>query len=85
MFPFISSDNTLYFASNRSNGFGGFDIYKSVMHEDGSFEKSIKKPKPINSPKDDFSLITTDGKSGFLSSKRIKGKGDDDIYYFLAN
>ncbi|WP_034044016.1 PD40 domain-containing protein [Wocania ichthyoenteri] len=25
MFPFVSADNTLYFASNRPNGYGGFD------------------------------------------------------------
>ena len=52
------------------------------MNEDGSFGKSEKMPKPINSNKDDFSLITTDSKTGYLSSKRLKGKGDDDIYYF---
>ena len=86
MFPFISSDDTLYFASNRPNGFGGFDIYKSVMNKDGSFEKSEKMPKPINSVKDDFSLIiNSDSKSGYFSSKRLKGKGDDDIYYFRIN
>lgn len=83
MFPFVAQDNTLYFASNRPNGYGGFDIYKSKMNDEGVFEKAEKLPKPINSNKDDFSLITTNGcKSGYLSSKRLKGKGDDDIYYF---
>lgn len=83
MFPFISADNTLYFSSNRPNGFGGFDIYKSKMNEDGTFEKAQKLPKPLNSNKDDFSLIiNSNNNSGFLSSKRDKGKGDDDIYYF---
>ena len=85
MFPFIDESNTLYFASNRPNGFGGFDIYKSKMHEDGTFLKAEKMPKPINSIKDDFSLITSDSKTGYLSSKRLKGKGDDDIYYFRMN
>lgn len=83
MFPFISADSTLYFASNRPNGFGGFDIYKSKMNADGTFEKAQKLPKPLNSNKDDFSLIiNSNNNSGYLSSKRDKGKGDDDIYYF---
>tara|TARA_R110002049_G_scaffold143647_5_gene305850 strand:+ start:1818 stop:2084 length:267 start_codon:yes stop_codon:yes gene_type:complete len=83
MFPFISTDNTLYFASNRPNGFGGFDIYKSKMNDDGTFEKAQKLPKPINSNKDDFSLIiNSNNNSGYLSSKRNGGRGDDDIYYF---
>ncbi|WP_298238834.1 hypothetical protein [uncultured Algibacter sp.] len=82
MFPFISSDNTLYLASNRPNGFGGFDIYRSTMNEDGTFNKSEKLPKPINSNKDDFSLIMDTSSSGYFSSKRTGGKGDDDVYYF---
>ncbi|WP_299556196.1 hypothetical protein [Seonamhaeicola sp.] len=83
MFPVIANDNTLYFASNRPGGFGGYDVYKSVMDEHGVFTKAEKLPKPLNSNKDDFSLITNDnGASGYLSSKRLKGKGDDDIYYF---
>lgn len=86
MFPFISSDNTLYFASNRPNGFGGFDIYKSKMTANGTFEKAEKLPKPINSIQDDFCLVI-DGanKSGYFSSKREGGKGDDDVYYFTLN
>ncbi len=83
MFPYISTNNVLYFASNRPGGYGGFDIYKSIIKEDGTFEKVIKLPKPINSNKDDFSLITSNNnETGYFSSKRAKGKGDDDIYYF---
>lgn len=83
MFPFIASDNTLYFSSNRPNGFGGYDLYKSKINDDGTFEKSEKLEKPLNSVKDDLSLImNANNTSGFLSSKRLGGKGDDDIYVF---
>ncbi|TWO31953.1 hypothetical protein E1J38_011265 [Seonamhaeicola sediminis] len=86
MFPVIANDNTLYFASNRPGGYGGYDIYKSTMGKTGMFAKAEKLSKPLNSIKDDFSLITFDGcESGFLSSKRPNGKGDDDIYYFTKN
>lgn len=83
MFPVMSKNNTLYFSSNKSNGFGGFDIYKSKMNQDGTFAKAEKLPKPFNSADDDFSLVMlANGNSGYFVSKRDKGKGDDDIYYF---
>jgi WD40-like Beta Propeller Repeat len=86
MYPFISDDNTLYFASNRPNGFGGFDIYKSKMTVDGSFDKAEKLPEPINSKQDDFCfVIDSKNRTGFFSSKRtLGGKGEDDIYYFMS-
>jgi len=83
MFPFVAQDGTLYFSSNRPNGFGGFDIYKSNKGVDGLFSKAEKLEKPLNSNKDDLSFIISSGNNyGFLSSKRIGGKGDDDIYVF---
>ena len=86
MFPYIADDNTLYFASNRPNGFGGFDIYRSKINKEGVFEKAEKMPEPINSNKDDFCLvIDSANKTGFFSSKRDEGNGDDDIYYFTRN
>ncbi|GAA4239033.1 hypothetical protein GCM10022291_31780 [Postechiella marina] len=86
MFPFVSNDNTLYLSSDRSNGYGGFDLYRCKMLEDGTFAKAEKMPKPINSVKDDFNfIINSSNSSGYLSSKRLKGKGDDDIYYFKVN
>ena len=86
MFPFMAADNTLYFASNRPGGYGGFDVYKSTMNKDGSFKKAEKMPQPINSNQDDFCfVINDDNNSGYFSSKRVEGKGDDDIYYFVKN
>ncbi len=82
MFPFMSSDSILYFASNRPNGFGGYDIYKSKLKDDNTFEKAVKLPKPINSNKDDFCFIINYENEGYFTSKRTGGKGDDDIYYF---
>lgn len=82
MFPFMSKDNTLYFASDKPNGYGGYDLYKSKMNEDGTFSKAEKLPKPINSSEDDLSLVMLpNGNSGFIVSKRKGGEGEDDIYY----
>ncbi|TBN04777.1 hypothetical protein EYD45_05820 [Hyunsoonleella flava] len=82
MFPVVSSDNTLYFSSDKSNGFGGYDIYKSKKNSDGTFTKAEKLPKPFNSKEDDFSLVQLNNNSGFLVSERDGGKGDNDIYFF---
>lgn len=82
MFPIIT-DDALYFSSDRRNGFGGYDIYKSEIDSTGAFLKAEKLPRPINSVLDDFSYVLfSDEKSGLLVSKRSGGKGDDDIYYF---
>lgn len=83
MFPFMGHDNSLYFASNRSNGVGGYDIYRSVMNEKGVFEKAEVMPQPINSKQDDLCFVLEqNGTSGYFSSKRDGTKGEDDIYYF---
>ncbi|ALJ06403.1 hypothetical protein APS56_15225 [Pseudalgibacter alginicilyticus] len=85
MFPSIGADNTLYFASNKPGGFGGFDIYKCTMNVDGTYNKSEKLPKPINSKRDDFCfVIDAANKAGYFTSKRHGTKGDDDIYYFTV-
>jgi len=80
-FPTISGSDTLYFASKGLPGMGGFDIYKAVGQKAG-WTKPVNMQYPINSTSDDFSLITHDGTSGYLSSDRQVGKGSDDIYSF---
>ena len=80
-FPTIGGDNKLYYSSKGLPGMGGFDIYQA----NGSQNKwtNVKNLKyPINSTSDDFYLTTSDGVSGYLSSNREGGKGNDDIYSF---
>ena len=56
------------------------------MNNDGTFEKAEKLPQPMNSKQDDFCLIMdVENKTGYFSSKRPEGKGDDDIYFFKQN
>jgi len=85
MFPYIGKDNILYFSSDGHSGYGKLDIYASMI-----FDKTVSIPlsleEPINSIEDDFAFIIDDDKDrGFFSSNRDEGKGDDDIYSFLAN
>lgn len=85
MFPFIDKDGTLYFSSDGHEGMGGLDIFKSTfVNNNWGTVENLRFP--INSSKDDFSIyFTQSGKSGYLSSNRYDGKGNDDIYSFNIN
>ncbi|PKH52187.1 flagellar motor protein MotB [Tenacibaculum sp. Bg11-29] len=82
MFPYIT-DNALYFASDGYLGLGGLDVYQSTAKE-SSFRKPVNLGAPLNSKLDDFAFIIKEDKNtGFVSSNRKLGKGDDDIYSFV--
>lgn len=81
-FPFVSSANILYFASDGHFGMGGLDIFKSEI-ADGSFSKPTNLSDIINSNLDDFAfVIDEENEIGYFSSNREGGMGDDDIYRF---
>lgn len=80
MYPFIHEDGTLYFASNREGGFGGYDIYEAIWNGE-QFVKVVNMGIPTNSPKDDISFIVNEPKRiCYLSSNRDGGEGSFDIY-----
>ena len=82
MFPFFHQDNRLYFASDGHVGLGGLDIFYADISE-GRFGEVVNVGTPINSARDDFAIaFNEDGKTGYFSSRRLGGSGNDDIYYF---
>ena len=82
-FPTISHENILYFSSDRAKGVGGLDIYKCIIDENNVIGLPELMPHPINSRGDDMSYeLKENGKEGYFTSNRAKGKGEDDIYYF---
>ena len=84
-FPFIAANGTLYFASNGHPGLGGLDIF-AAPSTNGKFPLAINVGVPVNGPKDDFAfIIDAEGRTGFFTSSRDGGIGDDDIYSFVMN
>ena len=80
MFPFISSNNTLYFSSNGHLGLGNLDVFHTKV-VDGKTGPVRNIGIPINSSADDFAFnIDEDTKEGYVSSNRDGGLGGDDIY-----
>ncbi len=82
LYPYVHEDGSLYFSSNGHVGLGGVDIF--VAKGSGNeWSEPINMKSPINSGGDDFSLILSkDKESGYFSSNREGGKGQDDIYRF---
>lgn len=83
VFPFLHADGTLFYASDGMPGLGSLDVYEATALPNNQWGFPKNLGYPINSPHDDFGLILANNKnSGFFSSNRPDGKGDDDIYFF---
>ena len=86
MYPTITAD-TLFFASSGHIGMGGLDIFKAIGSKSNWTNVSNLK-YPVNSSADDFSYsiynITQDTTNGYLSSNRLDGYGNDDIFAFTS-
>ena len=84
MFPYVAKDNTLYFSSDGYLNLGLLDIYKSDILNNASAEP-VNLGAPFNSGADDFAFyINPEDETGYFSSNRDGGKGNDDIYSFAA-
>ncbi|MFH6994802.1 OmpA family protein [Flavobacterium sp. FlaQc-48] len=81
-FPYVTSDNEIYFASDGHPGLGGLDIFVGKLGQDG-VSNIQNVGADINSPQDDFAfIIDVSSRKGFFSSNKNGGKGSDDIYKF---
>ena len=80
MFPFVSSDNTLYFSSDGHLGLGGMDVFFAKL-VDGKVGPIRNVGIPVNGNADDFAFsIDDESGEGFVSSNREGGAGSDDVY-----
>ncbi len=73
--------NTLFFSSKGRKGMGGFDVYKSVKSEDGTWSEPVNMGYPINTTADEiFYRPTKDSMISLLSTIRSDSYGGLDIY-----
>lgn len=73
--------DTLFFASNRPGGYGGYDIYMSLRLPDGSWSSPQNLGEVINTPYDDnYPNIMDDGKTLYFSSKGHNTMGGYDLF-----
>ena len=85
LFPFVDDAGNLYFSTDGRQGLGELDLFFATVTTltTGLIVESIEHLEaPINSPKDDFGLITDASRQGgYFSSNRRDGS--DDIYRFF--
>ncbi|HEX5171067.1 MAG TPA: OmpA family protein [Cyclobacteriaceae bacterium] len=81
MFPYVSSDGKLYFASDGHPGYGGLDLF--VVNRKNGKNVIENLGQPMNSTGDDFGIFLFRPDRGFFTSNRDGGKGDDDVYTFV--
>jgi len=79
--PYLSADGSvLYFASNRTGGYGGFDLYKAKRDEKGNFGMAENLGKEINSIGDEISPFVDSKNKLFFASDGHIGLGGLDIF-----
>lgn len=83
-------DGNLYYSSDHFEGFGGLDIYKTTLNEDGTWSQPENMMQPINSSEDDYSFVVVPKETYqpgiklhafFTSTRGIFG--NDDIYSLM--
>ncbi|MCC6689972.1 MAG: PD40 domain-containing protein [Bacteroidia bacterium] len=79
--PFIHPDGiTLFFSSKGHNSMGGYDIFYST-NKTGEWSAPVNMSAPINTTDDDlYYVLSPDGETGYYSSNRKEGYGQQDIY-----
>ncbi len=85
-FPFVTSDEILYFSSDGHPGLGGLDVFATKIKRQDFTGKVLNLGEPVNSKNDDFTFIFDESsKEGYFASNREDGLGYDDIYAFKEN
>jgi hypothetical protein len=80
-FPFLDSDNNLFFSSDRLPGYGGYDIFTCKFNGSG-WDKPVNLSAAINSGQDEiaFTINNTDGKSAFFTRRQRLGKAEMQLF-----
>lgn len=77
----LINDQAIIFASNREGGFGGYDLYLSVL-DGANWSIPLNLGPTVNSPYDELCpYMTSDGRHLYYSSDRVGGLGGYDVFY----
>ena len=82
MSPFLSIDGTtLFFASDRDNSMGGYDLFFSRRDRNGEWGAPSNIGFPINTEANEICFVVDDdGSRAYLSSDRDGGFGGYDVF-----
>ncbi len=85
--PCLAADGrTLFFVSTRKGGFGGSDIYKSILQPDGSWSAPENLGDSINTSANEMApFIHQDGRTLYFSSAGHPGMGGADLFVSRMN
>ncbi|MFC2175635.1 hypothetical protein ACFLR1_01525 [Bacteroidota bacterium] len=80
--PFIHPDGkTLFFSSKGHSSMGGYDIFFSILQDDGKWSTPMNIGYPMNTADDEyFFVMSPDGKRAYYSSSNGEGIGGKDVY-----
>ncbi len=81
--PAIAPDGkTLYFSSNRTGGFGGSDIWYSVLQDNGLWSEPVNLGDSVNTGGSETSpFIHYDNQTLYFASDGHAGLGGKDLFY----
>jgi hypothetical protein len=85
-YPFLDSENNLFFSSDRLPGFGGYDIFTCKFNGTG-WNKPMNLTDRINSDKDDiaFTINKTDGRTAFFTRRQKSGNAVMQLFRIKFN
>jgi len=80
-FPFLDSENNLFFSSDGLPGFGGYDIFTCKFNGE-TWEKPKNLSGYINSDNDDiaFTINKMNGMTAFFTRRQKSGKGEMQLF-----
>jgi outer membrane protein OmpA-like peptidoglycan-associated protein len=85
--PALSADGkTLYFSSDRPGGFGGTDIWKVSIADDGSTGEPVNLGSTVNTSQNEmFPYVDSESNMLFFSSDGHTGLGGLDVFFGYLN
>jgi hypothetical protein len=80
-FPFLDSENNLFFSSDMLPGYGGYDIF-TCKFNGVNWDKPINLSDLINTDGDDiaFTINKMDGKTAFFTRRQKSNKNDMQLF-----